>query len=157
MDFITDHPLSDGCDQLWVIIDRYTKMVHFISLKKKQKNAENLVLIFARQIGRLHGIPSDIVTDRDSRFTSKFWKAFLTAIGIKPRMLIVFYPETDGQTERVNQTIEAFLRAFGNRQMSNWVELLPMAEVAYNHNRTTATGHSVLYANYGFHPNSGII
>jgi hypothetical protein len=67
-----------------------------------------------------------------------------------------FHPETDGRTERVNQTIEAFLRAIVNLEMSTWVELLPMAEFAYNNIRTTATGHSPFYANYGFHPNSEI-
>jgi hypothetical protein len=74
---------------------------------------------------------------------------------VKPRMSTAFHPETDGQTERVNQTIEAFLRAFVNLEMSDWVELVPMAEFAYNNSRTTATGHSPFYANYGFHPNSG--
>jgi hypothetical protein len=72
MDFIIDLPLSDGYDQLWVIIDRYTKMAHFIPLKKKEKKAENFTLIFACEIWRLHRIPTDIVFDRDSRFTSKF-------------------------------------------------------------------------------------
>jgi hypothetical protein len=81
MDFITDHPLSDGCDRLWVIIDRYTKMAHFIPLKKQEKIAENLVLIFSREIGRLHGIPSNIVSDQDSRFTSSFgWHSDLPSV-----------------------------------------------------------------------------
>jgi hypothetical protein len=155
MNFIMDLPLSDGCNQLWYIIDRFTKMAHFIPLKKNEKRAENLTLVFAREIWRLHGIPTDIVLERDSRFTSKFWKTFLMAIGVKPRMSTAFYPETDGQTERVNQTIKAFLRAFVNLEMSDWVELVPMSEFAYNNSRTTATGHLLFYANYGFHPNSG--
>jgi hypothetical protein len=67
-----------------------------------------------------------------------------------------FHPETDGQTERVNQTIEAFLKAFVNLEMSNWVELLPMVEFTYNNSCTTATGHLPFYLNYGFHPNCGI-
>jgi hypothetical protein len=156
MDFITDLPLNDGCTQLWVIVDHITKMAHFLLLKKNEKRAENLALVFSHEIWRLHGIPTDIVSDRDSQFTSKFWKAFLTAIGMKPRMSTQFYPETDGQTERVNQTMEAFLREFVNLEMSDWVELVPMAEVAYNNSRTTATRHSPFYANYRFHPNSGI-
>jgi hypothetical protein len=72
MDFITDLPLSEGYDQLWMIINRYTKMAHFIPLKKKNKKPEDLGTIFAREIWRLHGIPADIISDRDSRFTSKF-------------------------------------------------------------------------------------
>jgi hypothetical protein len=82
MDFITDLPLSEGCDQLWVIIDRYTKMAHFIPLKKKNKKSEDLATIFAREIWRRHGIPPDIISDRDSRFTSKFWKSLIATLGI---------------------------------------------------------------------------
>jgi hypothetical protein len=74
---------------------------------------------------------------------------------MKPRMLTAFHPETDGQTERVNQTIEAFVRAFINLEMNDWVELVPMAEFAYNTTRTTTSGHSPFYANYRFDPNSG--
>jgi hypothetical protein len=65
------------------------------------------------------------------------------------------HPETDSQTERVNQTIEAFLTVFVNLELSDWVKLIPMAEIAYNNSRTTATGHLPVYVNSGFHPNSG--
>jgi hypothetical protein len=82
MDFITDLPLSEDCDQLWVIIDRFTKMAHFIPLKKDQKTAEHLVMIFAREIWRFHGIPTDIISDRDSRFTLTEWKQFLGILGV---------------------------------------------------------------------------
>jgi transposase InsO family protein len=155
MDFITDLPLTDGCNQLWVIIDCFTKMVHFIPLMKNEKRAENLTLVFAHEIWRLHAISTDIVSDRDSQFSSKFWNAFLIAIGVKLRTSTAFHPETDGQTERVNQTIKAFLRVFVNLEMNDSVELMPMAEFAYNNSRTTTTGHSPFYANYGFNPNSG--
>jgi hypothetical protein len=131
-------------------------MAHFTPLKKKEKKAENLALIFGREIWILDAIPSDIVSDRDSRFTLKFWKAFLTGMGIKPRMSTAFHHEIDGKTGRVNQTIEAFLRAFVNLELSNWVELLPIAEFAHNNSRTTETGHAPFYANYGFHLNSRI-
>jgi hypothetical protein len=77
MDFITDVPLSDGCNQLWVNIDRFTRMAHYIPLKKKEKRAENLGLVFDYEIWILHRIPTDIVLDRNSRFSSKFWKGFL--------------------------------------------------------------------------------
>jgi cytochrome b len=74
MDFITDLPLSENCDQLWVIVDRFTKMAHFIPLKKDQKIVEHLVRIFAREIWRFHGIPTDIISDHNSQFTSTEWK-----------------------------------------------------------------------------------
>jgi transposase InsO family protein len=155
MDFITDLALSDGCNQLWVIIDRLPKMAHFISLKKNDKRAENLTLVFANKIWRLHGIPTNIVLDWDSRFTSKFWKALLMPIGVKTRMSTAVHLETNGQTERLNQTIVAFLRAFINLEMGDWVNLVPRVEFAYNNSRTTTTGHAPFYANYRFYLNSG--
>jgi hypothetical protein len=82
IDFITDLPLSEDCDQLWVIIDRFTKMAHFIPLKKDQKTAEHLVRIFAHEIWRFHGIPTDIISDHDSHFTSTEWKQFLGILGV---------------------------------------------------------------------------
>jgi hypothetical protein len=109
MDFITDLPISERCDQLWVIIDKYTKMVHFIPLKKKDIKAEDLATIFAREIWRLHSIPADIMADYDSRFTSKFWKSLIARLSIRPRMGAAFYQQTDGQTRHVNYSIESFL------------------------------------------------
>jgi hypothetical protein len=82
MDFITDLPLSEDCNQLWVIIDRFTKMAHFILLKKDQKTAEYLVRIFACKIWRFNGIPTDIISDCDSRFTATEWKQFLGILGV---------------------------------------------------------------------------
>jgi len=70
MDFITDLPLSDECDQLWVVVDRFTKMAHFIPLPKEGKSASDLARNFTWEVWRHHGLPSDIVSDRDSRFTS---------------------------------------------------------------------------------------
>ena len=152
MDFITDLPSSDGCDQLWVVIDRFTKMAHFIPLPTTGKTAFDLARIFAREVWKYHGLPTDIVSDRDSRFTSGIWTEFLQTSGIRSRMSTAFHPQTDGQTERLNQTIEAYLRSFVNHEQDDWVNLLPMAEFAYNNSVTTATGMSPFYANYGFHP-----
>ena len=80
-------------------------MAHFIPFEEDKKNAEDLAPIFAREIWRLHGLPRDIVSDRDSgsRFTSNTWKDFLSITGIRLRMSTAFHPQTDGQTERVNQ------------------------------------------------------
>jgi len=152
MDFITDLPLSEQCDQLWVVVDRFTKMSHFIPLPKEGKSASDLARTFAREVWRHHGLPADIISDRDSRFTSAVWQEFLTLSGIRPRMSTAFHPQTDGQTERLNQTIEAYLRAFVSYEQDDWVSLLPMAEFAYNNSTTNATGISPFYANYGFHP-----
>jgi len=150
MDFITELPRSEGCDQLWVIVDRFTKMAHFIPLK--EKTALDLARIFAKEIWKNHGLPTDIVTDRDLRFTSEVWREFLKILEIRPRMSTAFHPQMDGQTERLNQTIEAYLRAFVGHEQDDWVRLLPMAEFAYNNSVTTGNGVTPFYANYGFHP-----
>jgi hypothetical protein len=119
MDFITNLPLSKDCDQLWVIMHRFTKMALFIPLKKEQKMAEYLVKIFAKEIWRFHGILTDIISDRDSRFTSMEWKQFLGILVVQPWMSTSFHLQTNGQMERINQTIEAYLRSFINYEMDN--------------------------------------
>ena len=102
MDFITELPIFDDCDQLWVVIDRFTKMAHFLPLRKEGKMAANLAVTFAREVWKYHGLPTDILSDRDCRFTSETWKEFVRLLGIRPRMSTVFHPQTNGQTERLN-------------------------------------------------------
>jgi len=127
-------------------------MAHFLPLPKEGKVVTDLVRVFAKEVWKYHGLPTDIVSDRDSRFTSEVWKEFLRLLDIRPRMSTAFHPQTDGQTERLNQTIEAYLRAFVSQEQDNWVSLLPMAEFAYNNSVTIGNGMSPFYANYGFHP-----
>ena len=129
-------------------------MAHFIPLEENKKTAEDLARIFAQEIWRLHGLPRDIVSDRDSRFTSNTWKDFLSVTGIRPRMATAFHPQTNRETERVNQVIEAYLRPFLNQEQDNWLDLLPMAEHTYNNSVTSATRMTPFYANYGRHPKS---
>jgi transposase InsO family protein len=83
-------------------VDPFTKMAHLIPLKVDRKRTDDLIRIFAREYWRLHGIPMDIISDRDSRFTSGLWQDFLDHVGVKSRMSTAFHPQTDGQTERVN-------------------------------------------------------
>jgi len=97
MDFITELPAADEYDQVWVVIDHFTKMAHFIPLR--EKTAGDLARIFAKEIWKYHGLPTDIVTDQDSCFTSEIWQEFLKLLGICPWMSTAFHPQTDGQTE----------------------------------------------------------
>jgi len=136
MDFITELPLSEGFIQLWVVIDRFTKMAHFLPLEKEKKTVADLAVIFTREIWKHHGLPSDIVSDRDSRFASETWQEFLWLSGIRPRMSTAFHPQTNGQTERLNQTIKVYLPAFVSHEQDNWAGLLPMAEFVYNNSIT---------------------
>jgi len=152
MDFITELPISEECEHLWVIIDRFTKMAHFLPLRMKEKTATDLAIIFAREVWKYHGLPTDILSDRDSRFTSETWKEFLRLSGIRSRMSTAFHPQTDGQRECLSQMIEVYLRAFVSKEQDDRVCLLSMAEFAYNNSTTTGNGMSPFYANYGFHP-----
>ncbi|HEY4064592.1 MAG TPA: DDE-type integrase/transposase/recombinase, partial [Puia sp.] len=152
MDFITHLPVSDDCSTVWVIVDRYTKMAHFIPVKNGQKTAEGCAKLFLANVWKLHGLPSDIVSDRDPVFTSTFWAELMKKLDVRLRKSTAFRPQTDGQTERINQTLEHYLRQYCNYEQDDWCEMLPLAEYSYNNSVTTATQMSPFYANYGFHP-----
>ena len=111
MDFIMGLPKTrGGLDAIWVIVDRLTKSAHFLPIKSKW-SVEVLATLYVKEIVRLHGIPSSIVSDRDQRFTSNFWKGLQGALGTKLNFSIAFHPQADGQTERTNQIVEDMLRA----------------------------------------------
>jgi hypothetical protein len=145
MDFITDLPEAENCTTIWVVVDRFTKMAHFIPLK--EKTATYVAQQFVTHIWKAHGLPDDIVSDRDTAFTLKFWKEVMGFLGIQQRMSTAFHPQTDGQTERINQVLEAYLREYCNYEQNEWAELLPLAEYAYNNSFSSATGLSPFYAN----------
>ena len=148
MDFITDLPISDGYDTVLVVIDRLTKMSHFIPCKKSL-DARQFATLFLKEIIRLHGIPRDIITDRGSLFTSDLWKGITEKLGIERRLSTAFHPQTDGQTERTNGILEQYLRAYVNYQQDNWSELLPMAEFSYNNSYQETIKTTPFYTNYG--------
>jgi len=129
MDFITDLPKSEGNDAILIVIDRLTKMAHFLPCTK-EIDARQFSELFMKEIFRLHGLPKDIITDRGSIFTSDLWKETTKQLGIERRLSTAFHPQTDGQTERTNSTLEQYLHAYVNYQQDNWKELLPMAEFA---------------------------
>ena len=103
MDFITSLPESDGHMLIWVVVDRMTKMAHFIPLKTGEELPTlQLAKAFAREVWRLHGLPSDIVSDRDSKYLSHFWQELMSHLGVKLNLSTSFRPQTDGQMERIN-------------------------------------------------------
>ena len=152
MDFITQLPKSEGCSTVWVIIDRFTKMVHFISIKDGKKTAEGCAKLFLQNIWKLHGLPSSIISDRDPVFIGEFWAKLMGRLDVRLRKSTTFHPQTDGQTERVNQSLEQYLHQYCNNEQDNWYDLLPLAEYAYNNSDSTATQMSPIYPNHGFHP-----
>ena len=131
MDLIPDLPGSDRYDTILVVIDRLTKMSHFISCKKNL-DTQQFATLFMQHVVRLDRIPRDIVTNRGSLFTSRLWKQITEKSGIERRLSTAFHPQTDGQTQRTNAILEQYLRAYVNYQQDNWNELLPQAEFAYN-------------------------
>jgi hypothetical protein len=154
MDFITDLPPSIGLgqgkasDSILVIVDRYTKVSKYIPCRKTI-NAPELAQLFFQQWVRDQGIPADIVTDRGSVFTSKFWSALCFYIKTRQKLSTAFHRQTDGQTERQNQGVEAFLRIYCNHHQDDWVDLLPFAEFAYNNAFHESIKMSPNQARYG--------
>jgi hypothetical protein len=138
-------------DAILVFVDRMTKMAHFISCTKTT-DAPAFANLFISNIVRLHGLPASIVSDCGSIFTSNFWSTLASILRIDPRKLIAFHPQTDGQTERTNQTLETYLRIFVNQDQDDWFDLLPLAEFEYNNTLNESTRMSPFYANYGLHP-----
>ena len=156
LDFITDLPSSKGFDAILTVVDRYTKMAHFLPCTKTISSQETANLIL-REIFRLHGLPDDIVSDRGPQFISMFWKYLLKNLGISLKLSTSYHPQTDGQTERTNQTLEQYLRCFINYQQDDWVDFLHLAEFSYNNSVHSSTGYSPFFANTGYHPRWSIL
>ena len=132
MDFVTSLPRAPtGQDAIWVIVDRLTKTAHFVPIKVSYK-LEKLAELYIQEIVRLHGIPVSIVSDRDPRFTSKFWRSLQEAMGTKLNFSTAFHPQTDGQSERTIQILEDMLRACMLDFKGTWIRHLPLVEFAYN-------------------------
>ena len=110
MDFIMQLPKSDGCSMVWVIVDRFTKIAHFDPVKNGLMTAEGCAKLFLENIWKLHGLPRSIISDRDPVFTSTFWAELMGRLNVWLRKSTAFDPQTDGQTKRVNQSLEQYLR-----------------------------------------------
>ena len=151
-DFIVELPkTTNGNSCILVVVDRLTKESHFIPCDA-EITAPHLASLFLQNIYRLHGLPKDIVSDRGTLFTSKFWKSFLKLLSIQPNYSTAFHPQSDGQTEIVNAVLEQYLRMYCNYQQTDWEFHLPLAEVAYNNSIHSSTKSSPWFANKGFHP-----
>ena len=151
MDFIVQLPASDGFTSIFVVVDRMTKMAHFIPTTDNI-DADGTVSLFMARIVSLHGLPDNIVSDRGVTFTAQFTQAYMKALGVKQNLSTAFHPQTDGQTERTNATLEQYLRCFINYQQDNWSTLLPMAEFCYNNTVHSSTNQTPFYALHGYHP-----
>ncbi|KAF1323549.1 reverse transcriptase, partial [Globisporangium splendens] len=151
MDFIFGLPRDKhGRNGILVFVDRFSKMVHLTPVSDKI-SAEMTAKVFVDVVFRLHGLPSEIVSDRDTRFTSRFWRTLFGILDAKLSMSTAAHPETDGQTERVNRVLEDVLRSYAT-SFGEWSEFLPLAEFALNNSTHVSTGHTPFNVNYGLHP-----
>ena len=157
MDFITDLPpsktwtSSDTYDTILVVVDRLTKYAYFIPFYKTGTTRQ-LAQVLIERVFSNHGTPEYIVSDRDKLFLSQFWETTTQLLKITAKLSTAYHPQTDGQTERTNQTLEQFLRVFINYKQDNWASLLPIAQFTYNTNANGSTKESPFHANYGVIP-----
>ncbi|KAB5587886.1 Retrotransposable element Tf2 [Ceratobasidium theobromae] len=138
-DMIVKLPKSNGWDSILVVVDRFSKMAHFLPCNEKM-TAEELAGLFVKNIWKLHGTPKVTISDRGTTFTSKFLREIYRILHIEPRFSTAYHLQTDGQSERVNQWLEGYLRSYCNYRQSDWAEWLPMAEFVYNNSVNRMTG-----------------
>jgi len=152
MDFVTGLPQTkNGYNAMFVMVDRFSKMVHVRPTTNKFTAAETADM-FLDAVFRAHGVPSDTVSDRGTNFTSAFWKAFSERLGFKVKLSSSYHPQTDGQTERTNRVVTDTLRHYTMDCQNNWDKHLPIVEFAINNAVNAATGMSPFYVLYGHHP-----
>nr|GFB31113.1 putative reverse transcriptase domain-containing protein [Tanacetum cinerariifolium] len=132
MDFVNKLPRTrSGHDSIWVIVDRLTKSAHFLAVREDYKT-EKLARLYINEIIARHGVPVSIISDRDSYFTSRFWKSLQKALGTQSDLSTTYHPKTYGQSERTIQTLEDILRACAMDFSENWDTHLPLVEFSYN-------------------------
>ena len=149
MDFIVELPRSrSGFDAVVVFVCRLTKQLHAVPMHTTA-TASDVARLLLREVVRHHGLPRVIVSDRDPRFIAHFWKALWQMLQTKLAMSTSFHPETDGQTERANRTLEDMLRSYVSALQDDWDEWLPLMEMAYNNSVQASTGFAPYYLNTG--------
>jgi len=153
-DFITKLLLAQGYDSILVVVNRLTKMVHFIPTTEKT-SAEGLARLFRDNVWKLHGLPKSIISDRGPQFAAGLMRELNEMLGIKSKLSTAFHPQIDRQTERINQELEQYLRMFIDHRQEQWPEWLGTAEFAYNNKAHSSTRTLPFKANYGQDPRMG--
>jgi hypothetical protein len=155
MDFMGPLPKSDTHDYLLVVIDHLTSQVHLIPMNMCV-TARGVAWLFLREVVRLHGVPDSIVSGRDTKFMSIFWRELQQIMGLKLLMSTVFHPHTNGAMERENHSIGQILRTIVQSDQQDWAQKCPMVEFALNSNISSTTGFMPFEWNSGYMPRIGI-
>ena len=148
VDFITKLPVAAGKDAILVVCNRLSKMMYFVATTE-ETSAEGLVRLFRDNIWKLHGLPESMVLDRGPQFATELTKELNKMLGIETRLSTAFHLQIDGQTERMNQELEQYLRFFVDHRQKDWLEWLASAEFAVNNKVHTVTKILSFMANYG--------
>ena len=147
LDFVGPLPKTKwGHDFLLVVVDKFSKLVHLIACTQEVTAADVAQLVYD-QVVRLHGFPESIISDRDSRFTSHFWRALWKLSGTELAMSTSYHPQTDGQTENVNRAVQDILRAYVSDSRQDWDRHLTAVEIAINSSRHASTGYTPHFLN----------
>jgi len=154
VDFITKLPLVQGYNSILVVVDRLTKMVHFIPTTEKT-SAKGLARLFRDNMWKLHGLPKSVISDRGPQFAAGLMRELNKMLGIESKMSTVFYSQIDRQTERINQELEQYLRMFIDYRQEQWLDWLGMAEFTYNNKAYLSTKILPFKENYGQDPRIG--
>jgi hypothetical protein len=150
MDLITALPRSRNAhDAIVVFVCKLTRMVHFVPCVTAI-TAPQLAQLFTDNVVRLHGLPECILSDRDPRFTASFWKSFWSGLGTSLAMSTSYHPQTDGQTENSNKTLETILRSTVNFEQTDWDHHLTAAELAVNNSKNATTGYTPFFLVHGY-------
>jgi hypothetical protein len=152
MDYMSGLPSTKrGNDCVFVVVDRFSKMVILVACKKSIIE-EATVKLFFEQVWVHFGLPQTIVSDRDSRFLSTFWSSLWSLLDTKLTKSTAFHPQTDGQTEVINLMVVHILRMYNSKHPFTWDESLPYVKHSYNRALHSSTGHSPFQVGLGFQP-----
>lgn len=151
LDFVTGLPPSEGNTVILTVVDRFSKMVHFVALPRLP-TAKGTAEALLTNVFRIHGIPRDIVSDRGSQFTARFWSSFCRLLGVSVSLSSGWHPQTNGQSERLNQQLKTSLQLLCAREPTSWSRNLVWAEFAHNTLKSSATGLSPFEVVFGYQP-----
>ena len=154
VDFISELPESGGYDSIMVVVDSVGKRAHFIETVTTV-TAAGAANMYLRNVWKLHGLPRKVVSDRGPQFVAEFMRELYRLLGIELASSTAYHPQTDGQTERVNQELEQYLRLFVGERQDDWHGLLPLAEFSYNNHAHSSTQQTPFLLDTGRHPRMG--